>query len=279
MPRGSKLTILCGAVIVAAASALSLGLAIQGDRIGRVNFRIWRAVSRESHGGHYVENNGVKLYYEDFGQGLPAVVVLHGGLGSIVSMHNQIRALAAKRRVIAVDSRGHGRSTDGAGPLSYGLMADDTFKLLEPLGLGPVDIIGWSDGGIIGLDLAMHHPELVHRLVAIGANFDPDGLIEATPPPARGAELTPLQRKVMAMWRTEPHYTLQDLAMIKAPTLIIAGERDVVKRQHTDALANAIPGAHEIIIEDGTHEVLVGKPDLVNALILDFLDGRAALSK
>src|SRR5262249_48901545 len=157
------------------------------------------------------------------GHGLPAVVVLHGGLGSLVSMHNQIRALAAKRTVIAVDSRGHGRSTDGAGPLSYGLMADDTFKLLKPLRLGAVDIVGWSDGGIIGLDLAMHHPELVHRLVAIGANFDPDGLIDATPP-ARGDKLNALQRKVITMWRTEPHYTVQELATIKAPTLIIAGE-------------------------------------------------------
>jgi pimeloyl-ACP methyl ester carboxylesterase len=75
------------------------------------------------------------------------------------------------------------------------------------------------------------------------------------------------------MWRSEPHYTLQDLAMIKAPTLIIAGERDVVKREHTDALAKAIPRAREVIIEDGTHKVLVEKPDVVDALILDFLDG------
>jgi pimeloyl-ACP methyl ester carboxylesterase len=157
-------------------------------------------------------------------------------------------------------------------------MADDTFKLLEPLRLGAVDIVGWSDGGIIGLDLAMRHPEMIRRLVAIGANFTPDGLIDATPP-AKKDELNTLQRKVIAMWHTEPHYTVQDLAMIKAPTLIIAGERDVVRREHTDALAKAIPGAREVIIEDGTHEVPVEKPDLVNALILDFLDGPAPPSK
>jgi pimeloyl-ACP methyl ester carboxylesterase len=278
MPRGSKLAILCGAVVVAAACVLSLSLAIQGDRIGRLEFRIWRAVSSETHGGRYVESNGVKLYFETFGQGLPAVVVLHGGMGSIVGMHNQIRGLASTRTVIAVDSRGHGRSADGTGPLTYGLMADDTFKLLEPLRLGAVDIVGWSDGGIIGLDLAMHHPEMIRRLVAIGANFTPDGLIDAAPP-AKKDELNTLQRKVIAMWHTEPHYTVQDLAMIKAPTLIIAGERDVVRREHTDALAKAIPGAREVIIEDGTHEVPVEKPDLVNALILDFLDGPAPPSK
>ena len=280
---------LCGAVIVATAGVLSLGLTIHGDRLGRLNFRIWRAISSEAHGGRSAEINGVKLYYETFGHGLPAVVVLHGGLGSMVDMHNQIRSLAERRTVIAVDSRGHGKSSDGALPLSYGLMADDTFKLLEPLKLGPVDIVGWSDGGIIGLDLAMHHPELIHRLVVIGANFNPNGLVDSQAPdtlsespvttPAKKEELDTLQRKVTTMWHTEPHYTVQDLATIKAPALIIAGERDVVRREHTDALAKAIPGAHEVIIEDGTHQVPIEKPDLVDALILEFLDGPAPPSR
>jgi pimeloyl-ACP methyl ester carboxylesterase len=275
MPRRSKLVISCGAVIAVAASLLSLVLAIQGDRLGRLNFRLWRAVSSESHGGRYADINGVRLYYETFGQGLPAVVVLHGGLGSMVDMHNQIRALAETRMVVAIDSRGHGRSSDGAFPLSYGLMADDTLKLLESLGLRTVDIVGWSDGGIIGLDLAMHHQELVGHLVAIGANFNPNGLIDDQAPAAKKQELNTLQRKVTSMWRTEPRYTLQDLATIKAPTLIVAGERDVVRRQHTDALANAIPGAREVIIDGGTHNVPIEKPDLVDVLIIDFLDGPA----
>jgi pimeloyl-ACP methyl ester carboxylesterase len=81
------------------------------------------------------------------------------------------------------------------------------------------------------------------------------------------------------MWHTEPHYTLHDLAMIKAPTLIIAGERDVVRRQHTDALANAIPGARKVIIKDSTHEVLIEKPGSVDELILDFLDGPTLLPR
>jgi pimeloyl-ACP methyl ester carboxylesterase len=289
MPRRSKLAILCGAVILAAAGVLSFVLAIHGERLARLHFRLWRAVSSESHGGRYVEINGVKLYYETFGHGLPAVVVLHGGLGSIVDMHNQIRALAERRTVVAIDSRGHGRSSDGAAPLSYGLMADDTFKLLKPLGLEPVDIVGFSDGGIIGLDLAMHHPALIRRLVAIGANFNPDGLVDSQAPdtlsgshipaPAQKEELNTLRHKVTTMWHTEPNYTLHDLAMIKAPTLIIAGERDVVRRQHTDALANAIPGARKVIIKDSTHEVLVEKPGSVDELILDFLDGPTLLPR
>jgi pimeloyl-ACP methyl ester carboxylesterase len=285
----SKLAILCGAFAVAAAIALSFALAIHSDRLGRLNFRLWRAVSSASHGSRYVEINDVKLHYETFGHGLPAVVVLHGGLGSIVDMHNQIRACAERRMVVAIDSRGHGGSSDGALPLSYGLMADDTFKLLESLGLRSVDIVGWSDGAIIGLDLAMHHPELIRHLVAIGANFSPDGLIDGQTPgtidgphvatPTKGEELNTLQRKVTTMWHNEPNYTVQDLATIKAPTLIIAGERDVVRRQHTDALANAIPGAREVIIAGSTHEVPVEKPDFVDVLILDFLNGSAPLPR
>jgi pimeloyl-ACP methyl ester carboxylesterase len=289
MPRRSKLAILCGAVVVAAASVLSFVLAIHSDGLGRLHFRLWRAVSTTSHGGCYVEINGVKLHYETFGDGLPAVVVLHGGLGSIVDMHNQIRALAERRMVVAIDSRGHGRSSDGALPLSYGLMADDTFKLLESLGLRTVDIVGWSDGGIIGLDLAMHHPELVRRLVAIGANFNPDGLVDGQAPdtlagpivttPAQNEGLNTLQRKVTTMWHTGPNYTVQDLATIRAPTLIIAGERDVVRRQHTDALANAVPGAREVIIADSTHDVPIEKPNFVDLLLLDFLNEPAPLPR
>jgi pimeloyl-ACP methyl ester carboxylesterase len=131
----------------------------------------------------------------------------------------------------------------------------------------------------------MHHPELIRRLVAIGANFNPAGLIDsqasdtlsrAHVTPAQKEELNTLRRKVTTMWRTEPRYTVHDLATIKAPTLIVAGERDVVRREHTDALAKAIPGAREVIIEDGTHEVPIKQPDLVDALILDFLDGSTA---
>ncbi len=288
MPRRLKLTILCSAVMVAAACALSFILDVDSDTLGRLEFQLWKAVSSESHGGHDVAINGVKIHYETFGHGLPAVVVLHGGLGSLVDMRNQIRSLAETRMVIAIDSRGQGRSSDGPLPLSYGLMADDTFKLLEPLGLKKVDIVGWSDGGIIGLDLAMHHPELIRRLVAIGANFNPNGLAEShLPATISGSHVTTpakeeadtIDRKIKTMWRTEPRYTSQDLAMIKAPTLIIAGERDIVKRQHTDALANSIPGAREAIIAGGTHLVPIEKPDLVDVLILDFLNGPTLLPK
>jgi pimeloyl-ACP methyl ester carboxylesterase len=252
---------------------------------GRLVFMAWRAVSSEAHGGQYANINGVRIWYETYGSG-PPVLVLHGGTGSLEDMHKQIRALAATRFVVAVDSRSHGRSTDSDAPLSYALMADDMLKLLDQLNIRQTDIVGWSDGGIIGLDLAMHHAERVGRLVAIGANYDVDGLSEkldlngpippvprfysrTAPDPAHWPEL---YRKVVTMWATQPHYTIAGLGKIKAPVLVIAGEFDVIKPAHTDQLAHAIPNAEEAIIKGGTHDVVSDQADAVNARILAFLD-------
>jgi pimeloyl-ACP methyl ester carboxylesterase len=253
---------------------------------GRLIFAVWRMVSRESHGGQYADINGVRIWYETYGSG-PTVLVLHGGTGWLETMHYQIRALAANRFVVAMDSRGHGKSTDSDAPLSYDLMADDTLKLLDRLNIGKTDIVGWSDGGIIGLDLAMHHPERVGRLVVIGANFAVDGLVDqpdlnAAVPPAPGfyarnapdpAHWPALYRKVVTMWATQPNYTTADLGKITAPVLVMAGEFDVIKRTHTDQLARAIPGAEEAIIAGGGHDMVIGKPDAVDARILAFLKG------
>jgi pimeloyl-ACP methyl ester carboxylesterase len=251
---------------------------------GHLVFDVWRASSPEAHGGRYANINGVRIWYETYGSG-PPVLVLHGGTGSLDDMREQIRTLAAKRLVVAVDSRGHGRSTDSDAQLSYALMADDMLKLLDQLHIRQTDIVGWSDGAIIGLDLAMHHPERVRRLVAIGANYDVDGLahqpdLDAPVPPVPGfyrrnapdpAHWPELYRKVVTMWATQPHYTIAELGTIKAPVLVMAGEFDVIKRTHTDQLAHAIPGAEEAIIPGGTHDIVLSKAGAVNARMLAFL--------
>lgn len=276
-----------GAALVAATLAMAwFGLDRALD--GVPNFYVWKAVSGRAHGGARADIRGISLYYETFGDG-PPVLVLHGGGSALESMHYQITRLAVDHRVIAPDSRGHGRSTDGPGPLHYADMADDVIALMDRLHVAKADVVGWSDGGIIALDLAMRYPARIGRIVTLGANFNPDGLIDKPTLPVvidtspGGANLvyrltspTPdhwpvFIAKVQTLWATEPHYTLADLGAIRSPALIIAGEHDAIRRDHTDALARAIPGAREVIVPGATHRVAREKPDTVNAAIDAFL--------
>lgn len=263
--------------------------AINKEAIGIPAFYVWKAISGKSHGGAIAEINSAKIYYETYGEG-PPVLVLHGGTGFIESMHYQISDLAKTHLVIAPDSRGHGRSTDGEGPLHYAQMADDMLALMDLLKIEKADIVGWSDGGIIALDLAMRHPDRVGRIAVSGANFDTAGLahapdLNADPESADVAaqrdfykRLAPdpahwpvFYRKVLAMWASEPHYTVEQLSTIKAPTLVIAGEHDSIKREHTDALAKAVPGAQEVIIAGASHFAPVTHYTEVNTAIDAFL--------
>lgn len=275
-------------------AALALGLAgwaLDHSLDGVPGFYLWKIASGKAHGGAKGDVNGVRLYYETYGAG-PPVLVLHGGGSTLESMHYQVTGLAADHFVIAPDSRGHGRSADGRGPLRYADMADDMIALLDRLHVAKTDVIGWSDGGIVALDLAMRYPARVGRIVTLGANFNPDGLVDkpALPvtvdPRPTGASLlyrlispTPdhwpaFMAKVETMWATQPHYSIADLGKIRSPALIIAGEHDAIRRDHTDTLARAIPGARELIVPDATHRVAREKPDTVNAAIVAFLGGR-----
>jgi pimeloyl-ACP methyl ester carboxylesterase len=266
-------------------------MVIDRAQYGTPNFRIWRMISGEAHGGQRVRLNGVQIYYETFGSG-PPVLVLHGGKGRLETMHYQIAALASDHLVVAPDSRGHGRSTDGPGPLHYDDMAADMIGLMDRLHLAKADVVGWSDGGIVGLDMAMRRPDRVSRLVVVGANYDVSGLRESADPPA--GRLDPLagfravyqrlqrlgapgqrarDERVLRLWRTEPHFSLAELARIRCPVLVVAGENDVVRREHTDSLALAIPGAREVIVRGADHMAPLRSPRQINAEIRSFLAG------
>jgi pimeloyl-ACP methyl ester carboxylesterase len=125
--------------------------------------------------GHYAKVAGYRMYYEEYGRGVP-VVLLHGGLNTIAgSFARQIPMLMRRYHVIAVEQVGHGHTPDAETSFTYPQMADDTATLLRRLNVGPADVVGWSDGGIIALVLARRHPELVRRLVVSGVNVNLEG--------------------------------------------------------------------------------------------------------
>ncbi len=212
----------------------------------------------------------------------------------------QFPELSRHHLLIAPDSRGHGRTTLGTRELTYRQMAEDFAGLIEALDLGPVYVVGSSDGGTTALALAMRRPELVRGLVLLGAPFNTSNYSEAawreieaflrpfgpellamravrrvmTPEPHLGAEFT---RRMAAMWRELPDYTAEELGRITAPALVVACDRDEFLSLWEDPLkvfkdtAAAIPGARLELVRGGTHAVYEQRPRVVNRLILDFI--------
>lgn len=245
----------------------------------------------------YAQLNELKMYYEIHGKGDP-VLLIHGGSASLESFQKQIPDLSPEFKVIAADSRGHGRTGDTPGPLTYAKMAEDFVGLMKHLKLPRVSIIGWSDGGIIGLHLAMRYPELVNKLVTFGSNFHIRGLTkefkeaversEAKDHPAflvtlykdlspDGPEHWPIFfKKLKEMWLTSPLYETKDLQCITTPTLICVGDRDIVTLEHTVELFENIPKAQLCIIPGSSHFMPWEKPQVINPILLEFL--RPAIS-
>lgn len=238
----------------------------------------------------YAEVNGIRLYYSKLGHGSP-VVLLHGGLGNADYWGLQAKALAARHTVISVDSRGHGRSTRDARPYGYDLMADDVIALLDQLQIPRADFVGWSDGAILGLDLAMRYPQRVGKVFAYAANTQTSGVkegVENNPTFAayieragqEYARLSPTPKEYPAfveqighMWASQPNWSDADLARIKAPVLIVDGDHDeAIKREHTEYMAATIPGAGLLILPNVSHFAFLQDPGLFNAALEHFLD-------
>jgi len=235
--------------------------------------------------------NGVEIYYAEYGAGQP-VILLHGGLGNSDYWGDLIPALAPHYRVMVMDSRGHGRSTRDAQPYGYDLMASDVVGLMDYLKLDKADIVGWSDGAIIGLDIAMNHPDRIGRLFSFAANSTVDGLkpdVLKNPTFAAyseraGAEYrknspTPDEyeaflNQIGAMWASQPNWTEPDLARIRTPVLIVDGEHDeAIRREHTEMLAKEVPGARLLILPGVSHFAMLQNPGEFNAAVLKFLAG------
>ncbi len=233
--------------------------------------------------GNTFVHDGVRLYYEVYGTGEPLLVV-HGNGGSIADLSAQIAYFRTRYKVIAMDSRDQGRSADSNSKITYEKMTDDLAALLDHLNIGPVNVLGWSDGGIEALLLGIRHPTKVKKIAAMAANLTPGedalepeiiGLIKqmvAETPASQSA--TPEQRreiKVTSMMLNEPNIDFKQLETIKAPTLVLAADHDAIRVKHTVEIYLHIPNSYLVIFPGATHMIPFDDPVLFNATVERFL--------
>ena len=240
------------------------------------------------------EVNGIGMHYATFGaavEGREPVLLIHGGLGHADLWAAQVADLMKDHLVIVADSRGHGRSSRNADTYGYDLMASDYLALLDSLGIAKVDLVGWSDGGIIGLDIAMTHPERLDRLFAHAANITVDGVNPAVGTDAVfGAYITRMGvdyakmsptpddfeafvAQISEMWATQPNWTDAQVAAITVPVAIVVGEHDeAILPEHTAKIAGLIPGAELVILPGVSHFAMLQAPGEYTAAVRTFID-------
>lgn len=235
--------------------------------------------------GNYLDVNGIKMYYEVYGPGDP-LLMIHGNGGSINSFLYQIPYFSKNYKVIAVDSRAQGKSEDLQDSLSFEMMADDFSTLLDKLHLDSCYVLGWSDGGINGLLLAIRHPEKVKKLAITGANLWPDSTAISAADYKWGMNFydtlgkmpqTPdiiHTRKLVKLDCFEPHITREQLQQIKCPTLVIGGDHDIILTEHTMLIAKSIPGAFLWILPNSGHATLIDHKEQFNEVVNDFFENK-----
>ncbi|ANK83775.1 MULTISPECIES: alpha/beta fold hydrolase [unclassified Rhizobium] len=231
--------------------------------------------------------NDIKMYYAEYGEGDP-ILFIHGGLGNANVWGHQVAEFARDHLVIVADSRGHGRSTRSGQPFGYDLMTSDYVALLHYLKIDKVTLVGWSDGGIIGIDMAMNHPEKLIRVIAQAANVTTDGVkddaltnktfkeyINVAGDQYRKLSPTPndydtVYTQISKMWATQPTWTAADLAKISVPITLAIGDHDeAVKLDHTEMMAKEIPDAKLVILRDVSHFAMLQDAEGYNGMIRD----------
>jgi pimeloyl-ACP methyl ester carboxylesterase len=261
-------------------------------------YRVWKAHNGSRCDSGRLKVGDIEVFYMRYGTGEP-VLLLHGGFFMAEDWVGQIPALSENHTVIAMDTRGHGRTTLGSKPLSYSQLSDDAAGVIEQMGLGPVHLVGWSDGGTAALGLALRRPDLLKSLVLLGTPFSTDnygpealrGIDDflrpapmllvllairwlVAPSPKRGSEFLAQMRR---MWKEEPDFTLEELSRIEAPALVIACDRDEFLSPAGDpyhvfrALTDALPNGRMAPVPGGTHTVSIERPDTINRLLLEFI--------
>jgi pimeloyl-ACP methyl ester carboxylesterase len=243
-----------------------------------------------------IDVNGLDTYYEVHGDG-PPLMLLHGGYGNAPSMEPLTAVLSRHYRVYLPERRGHGQTPD-PGEINYRLMTEDTAGFMRAMGIEKARIVGYSDGAIICFYLGIEYPEMVERMVPISGNFHWNGLtphmraiFEKSTPEALAAvipaeiayyrEHSPdgpehfdvVFEKLRTLFLSEPTLTVEDLAKIKAPTLVLAADRDLMPIDHTIELHKAIEGSQLCIVPGANHALVFDRAEEVCTAVLRFLTG------
>lgn len=233
--------------------------------------------------------NGIKMHYGIYGSGAP-VLLIHGAFGWGDCWASEVIDLSKDYQAIVADTRGHGRSTYDDQTLSYELLTDDYVALLDDLGIDKAAIVGWSDGAIIAINMAMRYRQRVTKVFAQAANVSLDGILPTAsddPTPqgyvARSKVVyerispTPdrfddFMGRVAEMLSTQPNWTDDQLSAITTPISVVVGDHDeIIKRSHTDHIAEVIPGARKVILKDVSHFAALQDPVGYVAAVRAFL--------
>jgi pimeloyl-ACP methyl ester carboxylesterase len=236
----------------------------------------------------YTDIGGHRTWFADSAGAGEPVLLLHGGLSDSELLLEPLEpALGRRYRVLAFDRRGHGRTADTEAAFHYDDMANETVAAIEKLIGGPTNLVGWSDGGIIALLVALRRPDLVRSLVLIGTNYHYNAMQPMEPGDGsvpevirdRYAERSPdggehfgrVMEKSFAMFASEPTLTTDDLRRISAPALVMVGDDDMATLAHTASLYESLPQGQLAVVPGTSHAVVIEKPELVGRLIGDFL--------
>ena len=233
--------------------------------------------------GTYYDIRGIRMYTKVYGKGKP-LLMIHGNGGDMSAFANNIPYFSKKYKVILADSRAHGRSVDSTDSLTFEMMADDYAALLTAMHIPAAYILGWSDGGIIALELAMRHPDKVLKLASSGANLwadsiglRPDVWLEGVEEYKSWQKRMPLtdareknDYKIFMLDYEQPDIALSELKKIKCPALIIGGDNDLIPVAHTRQIAANIPNAELWIVPNSGHATLIDHSRQFNKKVEDF---------
>ena len=222
----------------------------------------------------------IKLHYTESGSGFP-LILLHGNSESGKVFKHQIDYFAKQYRVIAVDTRGHGQSPRGTKPFTIRQFADDLNDFMDEMNIDQAHILGFSDGGNIALIFAMKYPTKISKLIVTGANLDPTGIkgsyrgfidlsYKLVSWRVKRNEKARKTHEMLGLMVNDPNINAEDLNKISAPTLVMAGTKDMVKEEHTKLIAKSIPNA-KIAIISGTHFIAVKQHAHFNQVVGEFL--------